>query len=285
MSFELKKGDKSMNLVNCQVLTTENAMKRITISRVCDKMSKSVRNFNFSKIDDVVAINEAPEFDSQIALKSLSALNVSDVHVYPIENLEKFAYDCFITYCILKKYSDSEITFEEWVHEVASNGYGMWRFSKYPEIVFSDTFMNPIQVKEKFKGKIELSGLESKEHLEAILGAVEGLGCSELLFDNLIKQLGNVKEIKKTRLTTVEQVIENLKNGFWVPMRVDNALCYGDCKRYGTSYIILTGISSGTAFVWSPTEKAFSLPFEILMKAVISYPKYIGIWDLKSLKS
>ena len=110
MSFELKKGDKSMNLVNCQVLTTENAMKRITISRVCDKMSKSVQKFDFSKINDVVAVNDAPEFDSQIELKSLSALNVSDVHVYPIENLEKFAYDCFITYHFFLQKSEQLIT-------------------------------------------------------------------------------------------------------------------------------------------------------------------------------
>ena len=270
-----------MNLVNCQVLTTENAMKRITISRVCDKMCKSVRKFNFSKINDVVATNDAPEVDSQIVLRVLKA---PDVQFHPIENLEDIACACFTTYCILKKYSDSEITFEEWVYEVVNKGYSMWRFSKYPEIVFSDTFINPTQVQKRFKEKVELSGLESKEHLKAILGEVEGLGCSESLFDNLITTLGNVKAINQTRLTTVEQVIENLKNGFWVPMRVDNRLYSGDYRRSGTSYIILTGISKGTAFVFDPTEGACNLPFEILMKAVAIYPKHIGIWDLKSLK-
>ena len=281
MCFELKKGDKSMNLVNCQVLTTENAMKRITISRVCDKMRKSVQKFKFSKINDVVAVNDAPEFDSQIALRVLEA---PDVQFYPIENLDKIVCACFTTYAILKKYSDSEITFEEWVHEVVDKGYSMWRFSKYPGIVFCDTFINPVQVKKKFKEKVELSGLESKEHLEAILGKVEGLVCSELLFDNLITTLGKVKDINQTRLTMVEQVIENLKNGFWVPMRVNNALYRGDMKNKEGHYVILTGISNGTASVWDSTEGICNLPFEILMKAAVKDSKLIGVWDLKSLK-
>ena len=281
MCFELKKGDKSMNLVNCQVLTTENAMKRITISRVCDKMRKSVQKFDFSKINDVVAVNDAPEFDSQIALRVLEA---PDVQFYPIENLDKIACACFTTYAILKKYSDSEITFEEWVHEVVDKGYSIWRFSKYPEIVFCDTFINPVQVKKKFKEKVELSGLENKEHLKAILGKVEGLVCSELLFDNLITTLENVKAINQARLTTVEQVIENLKNGFWVPMRVNNALYRGDMKNKEGHYVILTGISNGTASVWDSTEGICNLPFEILMKAAVKDSKLIGVWDLKSLK-
>ena len=277
MCFELKKGDKFMNLVNCQVSPADHKKRRINALDAGDQMLKSVQTFDFSKVDNIIAINEVPRIKPM-------AYMYQKVQFGAVGTVEKCGCACFTSYYILQKYSQSRISFEEWVNEIANKGYRFWRFSKYPDIKFSDSRVDPVKVKERFEGKVELSGRESQEMLEDILGKVEGVGSSAFLFDNLIADLGKVEAVQETRLTTVEQVIENLKNGFWVPMRVDNRLYSGDYRRSGTSYIILTGISKGTAFVFDPTEGACNLPFEILMKAVAIYPKHIGIWDLKSLK-
>ena len=267
-----------MNLVNCQVSPTDHKKRRTNALDAGEQMLKSVQTFDFSKVNNISAINEVPRSPQM-------AYMYRKVQFGAVGTVEKCGCACFTSYYILQQYSQSRISFEEWVKEIANKGYRFWRFSKYPDITFSDSYVDPVNVKERFEGKVELSGKESREELENILGEVEGVGSSAFLFDNLIADLGKVEAVQETRLTTVEQVIENLKNGFWVPMRVNNALYHGDKKRSGGHYITLIGVSKGTAFVWDSTQGAFNLPFEILMKAAVEDSKLIGVWDLKSLKS
>lgn len=175
----------------------------------------------------------------------------------------------------------------EWTDMVVEKGYRSWCFENYPKVSFTSKNVSLIEAKSKLKGIANnIQNCENIEQLYAITGKAIGIGGSMFLIDNVIFELsgGSIYEnmdviINRTRLNSVTKIIDNLKKGFMVPLRVNNAIYHDDKTREGGHYVILIGLENGVAYVLDSSIGFITLPFKRLIKAVVNDEKLIAAWD------
>lgn len=187
---------------------------------------------------------------------------------------------------ILNQYIKRKVGVLELAEEAANKGYRSWKFANYSKPYFTSTKVDVDEVKEKFKEIVpEVQKCKTVEDLENLLGKVTGIGGSMFLIDNIICMLSKkeLTPVCDTRITTIEQVIRNLKNGIMVPIRVNNSIYHYDPKRIGGHYVVLAGIENGEAVILDSAIGINRIPAERLFKSVVANPSLIGIWDLSQI--
>lgn len=197
--------------------------------------------------------------------------------------IEQAGCICFVSYYFLRDYSRyCDFSFEEWVNEVVQKGYRAWKFRDYPG-TFTSPKIDIEEVKRRFASKVDLTCCDTEEDLITKLGPAEGIGGSMFLLDNVISILSENKEsqpVWDTRIESVEDILINLEEGLYVPLRVNNAIYHNDPNRAGGHYVILYGVEDGKALIWDSSIGDVELPFKTLMEAAVKDKNLIAAWNI-----
>lgn len=267
-----------IELVNCRVTPEEHQKRQMAHLQSGRKLKDSVSKFDFTSLQNVVALSETPRQMDYCPM----AYQFGAMPFGAVNTVEKAGCVCFVSYYLLRMYGEEYFPFEKWVNEVVQKGYRIWKFKKFPKVTFCSSTVCVEEVKERFKSlDVDLSDCTTVEELENRLGAVEGVGGSMFLIDNVIAYLNGLTPVEETRFTDVEDVIESIQSECMVPMRVNNAIYHDNPGEEGGHYIILLGIINGQALVWDASvyDGYYALPFERLMKAAVADDGLIAVWD------
>ena len=155
----------------------------------------------------------------------------------------------------------------DWSREVARKGYRSWHFTgkEFVNATFTTPEVDSKEVATRFNMP-ELEG-KTREELEAKLGKIEGIGTSFFLMDNVIAALTGADLMSDTRVRDTIQLINNLKIGIPVVIRVENSVYHRDPKRTGGHYITLIGIYNAQFVVADSSYGVTLMPAEEILKA------------------
>lgn len=245
------------------------------------KIAESVKSYDFTTLKEInYVVKNHPEV--VIAGKDQKE---NETLFGPVDTIAKGGCIIYVGTMILRNYGHN-IDVITLANEAVKKGYRSWGFKKYMSQYFITPTIDIKEIKEKFSKEItEVGNCETVEELEEILGKVTGIGGSAFLVDNIISLLSDEKlrPVLDTRITTMEQALENLKNGILVPMRVNNTIYHNDTKRVGGHNIILAGISNGEAILLDSSLGINKIPAERLFKAAIANEGLISVWDLSNI--
>lgn len=242
-------------------------------------LEESVRNWDFS-INCLDAMADKPMMDMpDIPM----AWMYKEMPFGAANTVEQAGCICFVSYYLLREYGGyCNFSFEEWVAEVVNKGYRAWKFRDYPG-TFTSPKIDIEEAKKRFADKVDLTSCNTEAELIEKLGPAEGIGGNMFLLDNVISNMSVNKEsqaVYDTRLVTIEDILGNLMEGLFVPMRVNNAIYHNDSSRAGGHYVTLYGVKDGKAFVWDSSIGDVELPFKTLMEAAVADKNLIAVWDI-----
>lgn len=246
------------------------------------KFYDSVQSFDFSMLQDLRAYARYPEL-----VPLSSDPRFQKMRFGAVNSVAKSGCVCFVTQYIIRLYTNS-MDMRSWAVEVAERGYRSWRFKNFPQITFTTPYVDIDEVKRKFRFVPNVEECESVNRLVTVLGPVEGIGGSMFLVDNVIADLARkygriIIPVKDTRLNSVEELIENLKKGMMVPIRVNNAVYHNDQNRKEGHYVCLIQIENGLATVMDPAIGFHTLSAERLIKAMTADKNLIAAWDISKI--
>ena len=138
----------------------------------------------------------------------------------------------------------------ELADEIASKNYRCWRFENFPK-VFSSYEATIEDAKQVLPDDCNANCLE--EAID-ITGKIVGIGGRHVLFDNIIAEVNAIKQIEDTRIVKIEEAINILERGGFVPMRVENSTYHGNPTKTGGHFITLTAIENNMARVLDSSE-------------------------------
>ena len=98
----------------------------------------------------------------------------------------------------------------------------MWKFENR-KTVFGWPTITLCKAKKAFSSEPQLQECTSLEEAYQIIGRPLGIGGSMYFLDQLIADTVGKEPYKSTRVWTVGQLLDNLKKGYPVPVRVGNA--------------------------------------------------------------
>ena len=126
-----------------------------------------------------------------------------------------------------------------------------------------------------------------KEEAYQIIGRPLGIGGSMYFLDQLIADTVDKEPYKSTRVWTVGQLLDNLKKGYPVPVRVGNATYRDDPSLKGGHYVVLIGFENGNAVLVDSDEPTgiFKCPWERFFSAMIQDQGLISAWDTTGEKA
>lgn len=167
---------------------------------------------------------------------------------------------------------------------VESKGYRMWRFSdreealNWPEVTLD-------KIKAKYSEMECVQKCTSVKDAETILGKPRGIGGSMYFLDEVIAIAFEMKAYADTRIWTTLELMDNLKMGIPVPIRVNNRLYWNAEDMEGGHYTILVGFDQdgNAVLVDSHTEEGiYKCPYDRFFKAVVQDPGFMSAWNLKN---
>ena len=87
---------------------------------------------------------------------------------------------------------------------------------------------------------------------------------------------------KNIRISNFDQILDNLKNGIIVPMRVEDSIYYRDSSRIGGHYVILFALIDGQALVIDSRVPSgvMALSTQDLFNSMLANEDAICVWDL-----
>lgn len=260
---------------------TEHQERKIAHIQAGDAFVNSVSTYDFTTLKEV---NYVVEKHPQVIIAGEDHRE-QETSFGPVDTIAKAGCIIYVGTMILRNYGKN-IDAVDLADEAVKKGYRSWGFKNHMKDYFISPTIDVEEVKAKFSEEIpEVNNCQSVEDLEEILGKVTGIGGSAFVVDNIISILsGNIlRPVLDTRITTVEAVLENLKNGIMVPMRVNNTIYHNDEKRVGGHNIILAGISNGEAILLDSSLGINRVPTERLFKAAAANKGLIVVWDLSKL--
>lgn len=134
-----------------------------------------------------------------------------------------------------------------------------------------DYFMEDLAFQLRFKGYNKSYGDSAK---------IDG---STLAIDYIINYIADQPDfLPNIRIVHFEKILENLKNGIIVPMRVEDSIYYNDSSRTGGHYVILFALIEGKALVIDsrvPSGVVY-LSSHHLFESMLANENAICVWDL-----
>ena len=149
-----------------------------------------------------------------------------------------------------KQLGNREVSVGEVISEVVTKGYRLWKLENRQK-----TLNFPIPTVENlhqaFPDDVEIQSCSTLEEIYQVAGTPIGIGGSMFFMDNAIASVSgqSIEIAKDTRIHCVEQIIDNLSQGYSVPVRVNNSIYHSNpCLTEG-HYITLYGLENGYATI------------------------------------
>ncbi len=244
--------------------------------------AESVRNYDFSRMDEFYLLD--PVNTPTFVIAGVDEREATTLFG-PVNTIEKSACVVYVAQAILDQYG-KYISILDLAALVAEKGYRSWCFENHPEKHFSSSSVNLEEVQAVFRKELPVvDDCKTVQDLKALLGELYGIGGSMFLIDNVIAMLSHkiLLPVKETRITTVDQVLANLKAGFMVPIRINNSIYHNDPKRTGGHYVILGGIIHQHAMVFDSSLGYNRIPIKRFLEAAIADEGLIAVWDLSKI--
>lgn len=278
-----------MELRSFYVSKTEHKKRTEVHLKKGKQLKDSFEAMTKDEWNNICEINVFAKYPHNLILASDPIFSTIDFG--PVGTLQNAGCVVFVSAYIICHFIDRRLDLRAWAEKVIEKGYRSWCFENFPEISFTSKNVNLAEVKKKLS-TIEPEVLKCKtlDELYTITGPVKGIGGSMYLIDNVIYQLtkGNVFDdmttiLSKTRLSSVSEIIENLINGYMVPIRVNNRIYHDDYLRDGGHYIILIGIDDGNAYVLDSSIGFKKLAFKRLLESAVADKNLIAAWNLSCI--
>lgn len=240
----------------------------------------SVKSFDFEQFSNLTTHTEAPEI-----LIAGEDPREKETSFGPSGSIVDGACIVYATRYVMLKYGLKRDILDL-AKEAVEKGYRSWRFANYAKPIFYTEKVEIDEVKKAFADIAEVKDCQTVEELTQILGEVLPIGGSAFFMDNVICDYlakTQITPVEDTRITTVEKLIENLKNGIMVPMRVNNSIYHNDPNRKGGHNIVLLEVNCGEAIVADSSMGINKLPIERLLAAAVENPNLIAVWDLSKI--
>lgn len=247
-------------------------------------LENSVDSFDFSSL-----IEENYSIDFPESIPFASDPKWKDMPFGPVGTIETSGCVVLTTKVILDYFGYSDISVEDITDFCVSRGYRMWKFPKLSKSLNLKE-ISLENIKKEFPDNSEVLNSKTLSDLYQKFGKPVGIGGSVYFIDNLISVLSNESEKLNvgynTRIRKVNDLIDNLKDGIPVPMRVNNRIYLDNPHKKGGHYVTLFAIKYGIAVVVDTSKEKglYSLPFERLMQAAIADPDLTCVWDFKPVK-
>lgn len=275
-----------MKLAKFSVSAEEHKKRQEAHRRIGAELKASYQAMMKEDWEDIEGIRLFSKYPHNLILQSDPIFET--IPFGPVGTVMSSGCVAFVSAYIIEHYIDRRLEMRAWANTVVEKGYRSWRFENFPKVSFTSREVDLDEVKKKL-GMLEPKILkcESTEELFRLTGKPEGIGGSMFLIDNVIAQLskGNISGdmtsiLGKTRISSVQDVISNLFNGYMVPMRVNNSIYHADPARTGGHYVILVGLYDGEAHVLDSLIGFKRLPFRRLIEAALADDGLIACWDL-----
>lgn len=203
-----------------------------------------------------------------------------------VNTAEKSACVVFISKIILNEYGYNSISVLNLLNEAAQKGYRSWTLSNKRK-----TLTAPVATIDVFKKAFpDDEYIQSCTTLKEIYdkyGRPEGIGGSMFFIDNIIKLLSNDENLRignDTRIQSIQQLLDNLKSGIMVPVRVENSIYHDTPFRTGGHYVVLVGFINQYALVVDTSfENGINIvPAKRFVNAIVgNHDDLICAWNLK----
>lgn len=148
---------------------------------------------------------------------------------------------------IILHYAGINVSIEQIVKSIVILGYRMWKLKNRSRAMSFPT-IDLEQIKATFPDDPEIQACNTLEELYKVAGEPWGIGGSVYYIDNLIHLILN-DDSTATRITSVEAILQNLKNGIPVPCRVQNSTYHNDPNRKEGHYVTWFAIRNGNAII------------------------------------
>ena len=191
----------------------------------------------------------------------------------------------FTAYNMLYVLGKRDYSVAEIREAVVKGGYRMWKFENRKP-VFGWPTITLCKAKKAFSSEAQLQECTSLEEAYQIIGRPLGIGGSMYFLDQLIADTVGKEPYKSTRVWTVGQLLDNLKKGYPVPVRVGNATYRDDPSLNGGHYVVLIGFENGNAVLVDSDEPTgiFKCPWERFFSAMIQDLGLISAWDTTGIE-
>lgn len=171
-----------------------------------------------------------------------------------VNTVQNSACVCFVAKVILdtpvyqKRFG--KVSMEDIFSEAETKGYRLWKLANRSTTLSMAT-PSVREIKKAFPQDEEIQRCTTLEQIYTIAGNPVGIGGSMYFIDNIISQASNNKMSVgfDTRLRSVKEIVQNLEDGFYVPVRVENSIYHNDPTRKEGHYVTIVGLNGSTATV------------------------------------
>lgn len=255
---------------NFHILSATMLKKSIEERNLYDLFSAS------AEIPDSICLAANPKW----ANRPFGAVNI----------VQNSACVCFVAKTILdtpvyqKKFG--RISMEDIFVEAESKGYRLWKLSGRNKTLSMAT-PSVREIQKAFQDDKEIQECTTLEQIYSIAGRPVGIGGSMFFIDNIISSASKYKMSVgfDTRLRSVEEIVQNLKDGFYVPVRVENSVYHNDPTRKEGHYVTIVGLNGNTATVLDSSYDKYGgvrvIPIMRLFAAMTAKEGLVCAWNTR----
>lgn len=177
------------------------------------------------------------------------------------------------------------------IDTLVKKGYRSWKLENKPGAM-SAPVATFDAIQERFPDDKEVHSCTSLEEVFERFGNPSGVGTNFFWLDNVIKcfSLDDGIEIgKDTRISSVGKIIQNLSNGYVVPIRVENSVYLGDSNHKGGHYVTWFAVKDGNAVIVDTAMESscgiYTIPVSQVLDAITAGPGMAVVWDVEPAAS
>ena len=273
---------QDFELQACCISKPDHHMRSLVHRQAGKCLAESIETFNFDELNDLNYIVMGIPDEVPLATNPRFAT----LPFGAVGTVSEAGCIAFVTKYILD-YFGIDFSMEEWISEVCYKGYRMWKFQNLAKTLSSPRLDFNL-IKEELSSD-ELANFKTIEDLISFYGKPVGIGGSFYLIDAVIRGIANMilddVEYAECRIWCVEDIIYNIKNNIFVPVRIDNSVYHNNPSKKGGHFVILLGFENDEAIVYDSSIGFHHLPLKRFFSAIATgYDKdLVAAWDLKKI--
>lgn len=217
---------------------------------------------------------------SSFSIPSAHAPSWANRQFGAVNTVENSACIAFVSKIMLEYFGFS-YKLEDILSELETKGYRLWKFANNSRTLSTPNF-DVDSIKKEFPSDDPIQDCKNVEEIKQLYGEPVGIGGAACALDNIIHYLAKQpSNTFNTRITDFKKIIENLKMGIPVPIRVENSIYHNDNSRKGGHYVVLFGLIEGKAYVLDTSVKngIKTISAQRLFKAMLATEQLIAAWD------
>ena len=197
----------------------------------------------------------------------------------------------FVAKLILDRFGFTHITLDSIFDEIVTKHYRFWKL-RYRDKKLCMPEATVEGLKADFPEDEQIQACNSLDEIFTVAGTPVGICESPFFLDNLIFSICSWYNIpiypyEETRIHEANEILENLKIGCPVPLRVSTEIYLGDPRPHEDYYVTLYGLDGEKAYVVDSRREHLSgvrpIQIDTLLEAMTNDPDSVFAWDMYPL--